>query len=109
MKAHRSLSRLDIVAKGPAMIALMIASEFSRAANRAAFRDNVVASYERARELCGILESLPLPNRAAHRLKPLVARMAAHQLYREERLTPARIERASRELVQELTNWAATA
>jgi len=101
MKGHRSLTRRHILAKGPAQIALMVASEFGRAANRPAHRENVLACYTRARELMGILETIPLPMKAARRLKPLFKRSTHRALTDEAHLAPRCIERSCRELADE--------
>jgi len=94
---------LDVVRKGAAQIALMVASEFGRAASRAIHRDNVLSCYGRARELMGILETLSMPPRVGSRLKPLFARMSEDEILRPGRLEPAFIERSCRELAEEFS------
>jgi hypothetical protein len=103
MKMHRSLTRLDVRRKGPAQIALMVASEFGRAASRASHRENVISCYARARELMGLLETIPLPFAVAARLKPIFARATEQQLLSENRLTPDFIQRSSLEFAEEFT------
>jgi hypothetical protein len=93
MKAHPSLSRLHVISKGPNAIALMIASEFGRAANRCDHRDNVLKCYGRARELMGILETLALPLSISERLQPWFVKASEHELLKEERLQPAWIQK----------------
>jgi len=107
MMAHRSLTRRDIVEKGPAQIALMVASEFGRASSRAVHRGNVLSCYARARELMGILETLPLPKTVGARLKPLFARMIEREILLENRLTPHFIERSCQEFADEFTRASA--
>jgi hypothetical protein len=98
MKAHRSLTAAQVRAKGPAAIALMVASEFGRAATGAKYRSDVLRCYDRARELMGLLEVLNLPGDVALHLRPLYKRCTLRELLKESRLTPAFIERASREM-----------
>jgi len=88
MKAHPSLTRQHVLAKGPDAIALMIASEFGRAANRSRHRENVLSCYRRARELMGILETISLPADVSQQLKPWYQKATEQELLTEERLHP---------------------
>jgi hypothetical protein len=92
MKAHPSLTRQSIRDKGPSAMALMIASEFGRAANRSEHRENVVRCYARARELMGILETVSLPDAVSARLKPWYDQSTEQSLLKEEHLQPAWIQ-----------------
>src|ERR1017187_5757268 len=92
MNAHRSMQRSDIAARAPDAIALMIASEFSRAASRSDHRDNVLNCYARAQELLGIMETLSLSEEAASCLQPLYSQCASKSLMSESHLTPEFIE-----------------
>lgn len=107
MKAHPGITRLHLVQKGAAAIALMVASEFGRASNRHAHEGNVRRCYERARELMGVLETLPLPASVARCLKPLYTRSTQQELYRPGRLEPGFVRKACAELAESF-NRAAT-
>jgi len=100
MKAHPSLTRQYVLSKGPQAMALMIASEFGRAANRSEHRDNVLKCYGRARELMGVLETFLLPVSVSQRLKPWYEKSRENELLLDERLQPA--------YVQQLCSQAAT-
>lgn len=102
MMAHKGLSRRDVLRHGPAKIALMAASEFGRAASRKHDLKSVVACYRRARELLGILETIPLPPAAARRLKPLYGLARESALFDERRLDPRTLDRFSLEFADEL-------
>ena len=60
MKAHRSLHRVDVLKYGPDQIAMMVASEFLRASERTQYASIANNCFERALELMGILETIPL-------------------------------------------------
>ena len=108
MKAHRQLSRMHIIQKGPAAIALMIASEFGRAANRSEHRDNVLNCYRRARELMGVLETVALPLPVGRQLKPLYDRAAERHLLLEKHLTPDFVSKACAEFADAFNRAAAS-
>ncbi len=107
MKYHPSITRLHLLAKGPAAIALMVASEFGRASNRSQKEANVRACYNRARELMGVLETLPLPVRACRQLKPLFDRASERELLLEKRLDAGFIRKSCAEFADAF-NRAAT-
>ena len=92
MKYHPSLTRLYVLNKGPQAMALMIASEFGRAANRSEHRDNVMKCYSRARELMGILETLLLPVSVSQRLEPWYEKCQEIELLSAERLQPSYVQ-----------------
>ena len=106
MKAHPSLSRLHVLSKGPAAIVLMIASEFGRAANRSEHRDNVLMCYHRARELMGVLETVPLPLPVSESLKPWFEKASERELFTEERLQPLWIQKFCKEAASEFNQAA---
>ena len=95
MKAHRSLTRRDILRHPASRIALMIASEFYRACERSGHVQNVKDCYERARELMGILETVELPEDVALRLKAVYAGCRERELLREASLVPEEVQRLS--------------
>ena len=101
MKAHPSLTRRHVLAKGVNAIALMIASEFGRAANRCEHRGNVLSCYGRARELMGILETVALPSSVSTRLKPWFEKSTERELLSEDHLEPAWIQQFCREAASE--------
>jgi hypothetical protein len=100
MNAHRSMQRSDIAQREPGVIALMIASEFSRAASRSAHRDNVLNCYARAQELFGIMETLPLSEEAASLFQPLYRECASNRLVAEPRLVPEIVEELGTRLAE---------
>ena len=102
MKAHKGLSRRDVLRYGPAKIALMAASEFSRAASRKHEQKNVLACFQRARELLGILETTTLPAAAARRLKPLYRLARESSLFSARRMDPRTLSRFGLEMADEL-------
>ncbi len=102
MKAHKGLSRRDVLRRGPARVALMAASEFSRAASRKHDQKNVLACFRRARELLGILETAPLPEAAARRLRPLYRLACESSLLSDRRLDPRWLSRFGLEMADEL-------
>src|SRR5438552_2779979 len=101
MKYHPSLSRQYVLSKGPQAMALMIASEFGRAANRSDHRDNVLKCYGRARELMGVLETLLLPFSVSLRLKPWYEKSQENELLLDERLQPAYVQQFCSEAAAE--------
>jgi len=101
MKAHRNLTRQDVLRYGPAKLCLMIASEFHRAVSRCETTPNVISCYSRAKELMGILETQPLPLQVSHRLKPIYKRAIDIHLLAESELVPLRVSRVSAELASE--------
>ncbi len=80
MKVHRSLTRSQLIQKGPAHIAMMVASEFTRAAKWAAQPDSVRSCYNRARELMGVLETIRLPSDIGLSLKPFFDQASEREL-----------------------------
>jgi hypothetical protein len=80
MNAHRSLKRLDVTKYPVDKIALMVASEFLRASDRAHYITIVTGCFHRARELMGILETIDLNSDVAAELRP------AYELCREKDL-----------------------
>src|SRR5690349_14515064 len=94
------MQRRDIAGRTPDAIALMIASEFSRAASRSAHRDNVLNCYARAQELLGIMETLALSEEAASYLQPLYRQCASKSLMSESHLTPEFIEHLGTHLAE---------
>ncbi len=102
MKAHQGLSRRDVIGYGPAKIALMAASEFSRAVSRKHNRENVLACFRRARELLGILETMLLPAVAMRRLRPLYQLACERSLFSDRRLDPRTLSRFGLEMADEL-------
>lgn len=98
MKYHPSITRAHLLSKGPAAIALMVASEFGRASNRNTHEQNVLACYHRARELMGVLETLSLPLPVCKQLKPLFDRSSERELLLQKRLTPDFIRKSCAEI-----------
>lgn len=88
MKAHRTLLPEDLLRYGPAKMARMVASEFGRASTGCQYRSDVVACYDRARELMGVLETVPIDDQTAAYLKPCYKLCVEKELLREERLAP---------------------
>ena len=80
MNAHRSLQRTDVLKYSSDKIALMVASEFYRASDRAQYASIAKNCFERARELMGILETIPLDTDVALELSPIYARCTEDQL-----------------------------
>jgi len=100
------LTRKDILRYTPDKIALMIASEFTRAANRAERIENVVACYERARELMGILETVSLAAVVSRRLRPIYQNVGMQKMLLLKDRNTAYIRQSSLELADELTRAA---
>ena len=108
MNAHPSITRTHLVEKGPAAIARMVASEFGRASNRSAHEQNVLACYRRARELMGVLETLPLSPLVCRRLKPLFDRSSERELFLKNRMRPDFIRKSCREMADAFNQAAET-
>jgi hypothetical protein len=100
VNAHKNLPRRDVMRHGAEKIALMAASEFHRAAKRSHSMESVQASFERGRELMGILETISIPDRAARRLKVIFARASLNQL--QTNLPQDRIAKIANEIADEL-------
>ena len=100
MQAHRSLQRTDVTKYPPTQIALMVASEFLRASNRAQYPEIVSACFGRARELMGILETIALEMTVAAELKPIYERCTEDQLMVADRLPVESIRTLSQNLAQ---------
>ena len=98
MNAHRSLQRVDVLHYPVDKIALMIASEFLRAESRAQYPTIVQWCYHRARELMGILETLPLETEVALELSSIYGRCTEDQLMPASPLPSERIRAVSLEL-----------
>lgn len=88
MRVHRSLQPDELFRRGPQKMALMVASEFYRASSGSDYRDDVIACYDRARELMGVLETFPLGPEAGSYLKPYYSECRKTELLRDDRLTP---------------------
>ncbi len=95
MRNHKSLKPEDIIKHGPAKIALMVASEFLRASNGSQYRADVITCYERARELMGVLETVPMDDETGSFLKPIYKECIATNLLKNENLNPEFIKRFS--------------
>ena len=100
MNAHRSLTRDDIAHRSPAAIALMVASEFSRASSRCHHRENVLSCYARAQELLGIMETLALTDEEVSLLQPLFKQCASGALLSESHLSPEAVEHLGTHLAE---------
>jgi hypothetical protein len=98
MKYHPSVTRQHLVSKGPAAIAMMVASEFYRASNRCSHEGNVVNAYHRARELMGVLETLRLPDAVCQNLKPMYERSMESELLVKDKLAPDFVKKYAAEL-----------
>ena len=94
------MQRRDIAQRSPDVIALMIASEFSRAASRCAHRDNVLKCYARAQELFGVMETLPLSEETALLFHSLYRQCASDRLVAEAYLAPEIVEKLGTELAE---------
>jgi len=84
VKAHRSLQRTDVLKYPPDQIALMVASEFLRAAERAQYASIAKNCFERARELMGILETISLDAHVALELSAVYDRCTEDQLMAQD-------------------------
>jgi len=90
MNAHRSLQRLDVLKYPSSKIASMVASEFFRAAGRAQYPQIVQGCFSRARELMGLLETLPLDEQTVASLKPVYDEFSRKSL--EAQQSPSAIQ-----------------
>jgi hypothetical protein len=88
MRNHKSLKPDDLIKRGPAKIALMVASEFIRASTGSEFRSDVVRCYDRGRELMGVLETVLLSEEAGVYLKPFYQECIERDLLKDEKLDP---------------------
>ena len=98
MKAHPGLSRAEVTRYPAEKITLMVASEFLRAADRVKYPDFVKNCFRRARELMGILETVPLRDDVALTLKDIYAQCGGGNLFQLLVRTPEDIRRKSLEL-----------
>ena len=89
MRNHKSLKPDDLIRRGPAKIALMVASEFIRASSGAEFKSDVIRCYDRGRELMGVLETVLLDEETGLYLKPFYRECVERDLLRDEKLDPA--------------------
>lgn len=80
MKAHKGLTRLDVLKYPPSKIALMVASEFLRASDKLQYPQVAQNSFSRARELMGVLETTDLDSESAIRLQPYYGRCSEERL-----------------------------
>jgi hypothetical protein len=106
MKNHKSLKPEDLIRYGPAKIARMAASEFFRASAGSEYRSDVIRSYERGRELMGVLETVDLSEEAGLFLQPLYRECTMKNLMREETLTPSYVHNFALRIAQSLENAA---
>lgn len=100
MQAHRSLQRTDVTKYPATQIALMVASEFLRASSRAQYPQIAHACFGRARELMGILETIPLETGVATELKPIYERCTEDRLMVTDLLSTESIRAISQHLAQ---------
>jgi len=98
MQAHRSLRRTDVTRYSAAQIAMMVASEFLRASSRAQYPQIVHGCFGRARELMGILETIPMESDVAAALKSVYDRCTEDQLMVADRLPSESIRDLSENL-----------
>lgn len=105
MKAHKNLSRTQVLRYGPQKIAAMAASEFYRAAQRAGQLESARLCLMRGQELMGILETQVLPSKMALRLRPIFQRASARELLVDQK--PERLSRIVSEIAFELEQVAA--
>ncbi len=87
MRFHKSSTSSDIVARGPAAVSMMIASEFWRARAGAEFQADAVRCFWRARELMGVLEMINLPESTGQKLLPYYSECKLNLMFRPEQLT----------------------
>jgi len=100
MQAHRSLQRTDVTKYPTTHIALMVASEFLRAAGRAQYPQIVHGCFARARELMGILETMALRTDVASELKPIYDRCTEEKLMVADRLSIEDVRALSQEFAE---------
>jgi hypothetical protein len=78
----------------------MVASEFYRAASGADYRSDVSACFDRARELMGVLETIPMPADIASDLRPLYTACRATLLEKIIAQQPEEIKGISEDFAQ---------
>jgi len=100
MHSHRSLMPEDVLKYGPSKMALMVASEFWRAKEGSEYRSDVIACYDRARELMGVLETCDMGEDAGIYLKPYYEECRERELFLEDRLRTEEIEKFSTRLAE---------
>lgn len=88
MRFHKAVVSSDLVERGPAKLAMMVASEFWRARAGAEFRDEAVRALWRARELMGVLETVNLPQAISNRLLPYYRECRLPSMFADEQLAP---------------------
>lgn len=92
MHDHPSLTRAELAGYGVARIASMVASEFWRAIGEAEHRHQVEACYHRARELMGVLETVPMNDEACRLLAPVYRECSMQRLFRREMFLPDSVQ-----------------
>jgi hypothetical protein len=100
MKYHRSQTPESVAQHGPSKIARMVASEFWRASSEPEYVQDVIACYDRARELMGILETIPFEPAIAESLVPVYKSCVRSELLQENRLTPPAIREFGERIAQ---------
>jgi hypothetical protein len=91
MRNHKSITVEVLAQKGPSKIALMVASEFYRAASGSDYHADVASCFDRARELMGVLETIPLPSDIASDLRPIYNACRASLLEKVAQQEPGQI------------------
>ena len=89
---------MDVLKYGPDQIAMMVASEFLRASERTQYASIANNCFERARELMGILETIPLTEDVAQELSPVYGRCTRDQLMIDDRMPLERVRKISLEV-----------
>jgi hypothetical protein len=100
MRNHKSITVETLSEKGPSRIALMVASEFYRAASGADYRSDVASCFDRARELMGVLETIPLPADIASDLRPIYTACRAALLEKVIQQEPEEIREIAEDFAQ---------
>lgn len=100
MRNHKSLTVEGLLQKGPSKIALMVASEFYRAASGADYRSDVASCFDRARELMGVLETIPMPTDIASDLRPIYTACRAVLLDQVVLQEPKQIKEIAEDIAQ---------
>lgn len=100
LHAHNGLTREDILRHPPGRIALMVASEFWRAAGKAEYPAIVQASFSRAKELMGILETIDLNPTATAALQTCYRQCIDRELEMLMRSSPTNIRLFCERLAQ---------
>ncbi len=108
MRFHKSSVSSDLLARGPAVVARMVASEFWRAREGAEFPESVVRCYWRARELMGVLEVADLPEAVSQALLPSYIECGLKTMFSKDRLTPSAIQAFSSRLGEAFDHAAET-